>query len=697
MKQQLFSILVMLFITALILAVSPTIVFCLPDNPIGKVVALRGKVIAVQSNSNFRTLELKSPVFLQDTIKTTQGRTQLMFDDNTLITLGRNTEMIIKEYQWKAGDPDSGIKTQIRAGSFRVMGGAITRDAPKNFITQTPAATIGIRGSMYAGLVQGKSLTLVFQGGKSIYVTNRMGRVDIDRPGYGTIVKNAAKAPAKPAKMDKKALQKIEGELAVNAKETEEKTDQESDSQTQLADLDMEGSEETLENPAPDNTIDNIKMTVAQDTEEITDSAQIDSIISGTIPSTGIWTYTGTLQDTTDATDKENVTVTVNWDNKRFLAIEEDPDHPDNATHGFAFGEVTDSGEIINVVVLGTDDYDNSGQIRTMTGSETSGQIYGSAQESAIINLEGHDIDIQNQTIQKAWSDTVEVSVDTKASNSNSGTATWNGFFTGVGEDMDDPDTDRVAFANEDSSDFKMTVNKDDGTFSGSMSGDDFLGSTNQINSITLGGGKTKSVYISDDKLAGILDGTISNSSGSSNLKTYGNFMISSMETQLSDNTNWGYWEAAYEEAGTGKDFHIHDPGAFWIAGAQTPASAVQSLISSNFSATYEGGAQGVKFDSSGQMTSLTNGQTSLTIEFGSGTYTPVHGTISFDEKTLDVESSTLVNNLGFSGSITDAESGSMVNGTFFGDNAQGIGGNFSATFTNGATTTYQGIFAGDR
>ncbi len=717
MKQRLFNILVMPLLTALILAGSPSIVFSL-DNAIGKVVALRGKAVAIQSDSNSRSLALKSPVFLKDTIKTTQGKIQLMFKDNTLITLGRNTEMILKEYHWESGDPNSSIKTKIKAGSFRVMGGAITRDAPQNFITEAPAATIGIRGSMYAGLVKGESLTVVFQGGKGIYVANSKGSVDIERPGYGTTVKDAAQAPEKPEKMDKTALQELEGELATNAEETEGETEGETDPEDQLAIAEMGGSQAPSESPfippenPSDNAIDDTKTAtiISEDEKNILALLKEMGFIGDratAVPATGLWTYSGKLQDNNDETIQDDMNLFVNWDNKRILAVEDDSYHPSDTTHGFAFGQVTDTGEIVNIHVLGTDNYNNAGQIETMTGSETFGHIYGTSQEAAGMVIEGYDINVQDQTTQRAWSDTMAVLVDTKATNPNSGIATWNGFFTGVGEDMNNPDTDRVAFNNDDSSDFEILINIDNGIFSGTLSGGDFLGSNNQINLLTIGGDQNKSIFISDDKIAAVLGGTnvISNSSGSTSLKSHGNFMVSSMETQLSDNTNWGYWELAYNEPGTGKDYHVHVPGAFWIAGEQTPASVVNNIItdaaSTPFSATYTGDAQGVKFDNSNQMSILTNGQTNLTIDFYSGTTTPVTGTISFDKISLPVTSSMGdVTSQGFEGTITPASS-SRVSGTFFGNTitsgvqgAQGIGGNFSATIS---TTTYQGVFAGDR
>jgi hypothetical protein len=773
MKQLLFNILVIIILTAVILAVFPLAGFSMDNmdigkEVIGKVVALRGKATALQSGSKSRILLLKSPVFQNDTIKTTQGRIQLMFMDNTLITLGQNTEMIIEEYLWKSNDPNSAMKTRIKAGSFRVMGGAITRDAPQNFKTHAPSATIGIRGSMYAGIVKGNSLSVVFQGGKGIYVANTMGSVDIDRPGYGTIVSGMDQAPEKPKKFDEKILKDIEGGLTNSDKDEGKKIDQADKGDIPDGSQDEtagQASNNTSENIIPDttpqtDTTNSIPGILAESltdkTEEtleitlITDKASIsdknqdktdptdtdptntgptdtdptdtdpiepvsdeertilsmleDQGFSGeriiALPSSGIGIYKGELKDNFDETINEFVTVYVNWDNKRFFAIEGDSDHPNIVSYGFGFGEIMDSGEIMNVQVLGSGSYNYTQKIETMIGSETFGHFYGINQGAAGIFLEGYDINVQDQTDRTAWSDTLAVLVDSKITNPDSGITDWNdwnGFFIGVGEDMNNPNTDRVIFVNSDSNEFKLPIDKDAGTFFGTMSGKDFLGSATELKSLTLGGSTSESVYVSNDKIAAILggDNVISNTSGNTNLKDAGNFMVSSMEPQLSNNTNWGYWEIAYEEPGTGKDFHVHVPGSLWIAGEQTLESAMDNLIATSFVATYTGGAQGVKFDDNSQMMGLTNGQTDLTIEFDSASSTPVYGTISFDEISLPITSTMgNVTAKGFKGYISTAAT-SRINGTYFGNNAQGIGGNFSAIMPDGVN--FQGIFAGDR
>ncbi|MCP4117149.1 MAG: hypothetical protein GY737_17485, partial [Desulfobacteraceae bacterium] len=182
---------------------------------VGTVVAVRGEAFAVNQQEESRRLTLKSPIHRMDTLKTRQGRIQLMFQDTTLITLGQNSEMVIKEYLWRPDQEYGAMTTKVKEGTFRIMGGAITRTAPRNFKTETPSATIGIRGSMYAGMVKGDTLMIVFQGGHGIYVMNGQGYVNITRPGFGTRIKGAGLAPSKPKRFTSGDLDNIEGALEI--------------------------------------------------------------------------------------------------------------------------------------------------------------------------------------------------------------------------------------------------------------------------------------------------------------------------------------------------------------------------------------------------------------------------------------------------------------------------------------------------
>jgi hypothetical protein len=206
MMQHIFRLLTAIIV---LLSFSPSLLA--EVKPVGLVVALRGEVTAANSDGAQRRLAVKSEIYPADTITTGgRGRVQMMFDDNTLISLGSNTNMQISEYRWDPDKKTGEMKTRVSEGVFRIMGGAITQAAPHKFKTDTPAGTIGIRGSMYAGKVDGSSLHLLFQGGKGIYFSNDAGTVSIERPGFGTFVAGPAAAPTKPVRLSNEDLKQLE-------------------------------------------------------------------------------------------------------------------------------------------------------------------------------------------------------------------------------------------------------------------------------------------------------------------------------------------------------------------------------------------------------------------------------------------------------------------------------------------------------
>jgi hypothetical protein len=748
----------LLFTACLNIVFSNSFAYADSGNPVGKVVAVRNKVMAVQ-NTVSRNLKLKDPVFINDIIKTQNGRVQLMFNDNTLITLARKTEIKITEYFYKPGDTSSLMTTKVKEGSFRIMGGAITRLAPENFKTQAPSGTIGIRGSMYAGIVKADNLFVLFQGGKGIYVQNEKGMVNITTPGFGTSIQGFGQAPSKPEKLGDKDLDQFEKALAVNTLE-----DDSENSSTTTSDPEKKKPikmEQAKDSTKPNNT-SATKNAVKKDTithinsiitETIIDSTKSDIIpttfipeeqpvinllqtlgfsghrTNSPLPDSGIWVYEGKLTgiDEDQNNFEDYAGMAINWSNKRIIVFDDplkDPDVTPDTTHsndhggGLGFGLISSSGKITNFHVLGSGaDHDSNDpnasddpnsnmnffEPMAITGQESFGWLYGNSHDAIGIIVNGYDISISDQTIQYPWEDTIAAVFDhiVDTAPPSTGSMTWNGFHIGVAEDMGQPDLNRRIFINTDPENFELVINKDNGTFSGILKGFDYENPSNILTGLDIGGDIDSSVYISVKGMAAFIkgDNAISNTFGTGSLKPHGNFMVTAKEPFLSNYSIWGYWEAAYKEPGTGKNYHIHAPGSLWIAGEQSSASAINNLIATSFTGNYTGNAKGIKLNPFSLMTELSNGNTNLIIDFDPGSFAPVHGQISFDQVVLNVTSMQgSVTNSGFNAIISDstgAGSHGAANGIFFGTNANGIGGNFSANMPDGSK--YHGIFAGDR
>lgn len=134
----------------------------------------------------------------------------------------RASEMVVVEHVWDVEDRNGAMKTQVKEGVFRIMGGAIAKESPQSFITVTPAATIGIRGSMFAGRVDGGRLTVVFEGGRGIDVANDASAVSITRPGFGTSIPAMGVPPESPKRFSAQDLSDLNRDLALGEQESED-------------------------------------------------------------------------------------------------------------------------------------------------------------------------------------------------------------------------------------------------------------------------------------------------------------------------------------------------------------------------------------------------------------------------------------------------------------------------------------------
>lgn len=185
------------------------------EHNVATVIAVRGEVTAIDRQGTTRQLDLKDPIYLEDTIDTgDKGRLQIMFSDNTIISLGRQTIIQMLDYRFDEHQKGS-LSTRVNEGVFRVMGGILTKTSPENFTTNTASGNIGIRGSLYTGQIAGSELKVVFEGGKGITVQNDTGTVVITTPGHGIRANGFDQPISEPFKYTPADLSKLHNQLSV--------------------------------------------------------------------------------------------------------------------------------------------------------------------------------------------------------------------------------------------------------------------------------------------------------------------------------------------------------------------------------------------------------------------------------------------------------------------------------------------------
>lgn len=418
----------------------------------------------------------------------------------------------------------------------------------------------------------------------------------------------------------------------------------------------------------------------------------------------------------------------VNWHNSKiFGAIQTPgpaPGDPLDAS-GFFFGDMTATGpanvKFIGMDVVGPDMQTGTGtgtgpgpagMPLAIDGTASFGQLYGDQAQGVGFVANGKTYDVLSQAAEENWQLTAAGYRIPTTWAILTGKVNWEGFVVGVGEDMNQIDVNRRLYMNQDPSDFSLTIDRDAGTVTGNLTAIGQNDPGAMISGLEIGG-SNGSAYIFDQLFATAIGGSnpIYNSPNSGPLKTYGNYLMTENPEgqQLASYASWGSWEIAYSEPGTGKDYHVHNPGSLWVAGEPTPAADITALATAGITGNYSGAAEGAMIPASGSFFRLPTGTCNLTVDFGTSQLTS--GSINFPAETFaDGSPKTPAINLGispitipgnsFTASINTPNFGT-VNGAFFGPNAASVAGNFHAqgdfdTLSPG-TEQVIGVFGGDR
>ena len=148
-----------------------------------QVILAKGQVSAVSTLGKTRTLERRSKIYSGEVIKTgANGSVQLRFIDKALMTIKPGSELSITSYLYDDGSRGTSKKEVVMnlvTGGFRTITGIIGKGDKSAYRVQTPAASVGIRGTNYE--IQQESsdsyVMAVYVGG--ISVENEAGSIDL--------------------------------------------------------------------------------------------------------------------------------------------------------------------------------------------------------------------------------------------------------------------------------------------------------------------------------------------------------------------------------------------------------------------------------------------------------------------------------------------------------------------------------------
>lgn len=181
-----------------VLAATATLALALPATAqnIGSIASQEPTLRGTPPGGATRTLDLGAGVVRDETIASSaSGRGQILFADQTTLSLAPNTTIVLDEFVFNPGGGGQ-IGLQMTQGALRFIGGTLSRN--QEATVTTPTATIGIRGSSaLVTIINGETYT-VFLAGERLCITSASGRACTSRRG-GVLTEDGYQGRVNPA------------------------------------------------------------------------------------------------------------------------------------------------------------------------------------------------------------------------------------------------------------------------------------------------------------------------------------------------------------------------------------------------------------------------------------------------------------------------------------------------------------------
>jgi hypothetical protein len=126
-----------------------TIAQATPDDAAARVKTAAGTVSIVRQEKVVPA-KVDDKVFTGDSLRTgADGSIGITFKDDTLLSLGPNSEIVVDEFLFSPGQGKLSIVTRMLKGTAAYFAGIIARLSPQSVRFETPVATVGIRGTKF--------------------------------------------------------------------------------------------------------------------------------------------------------------------------------------------------------------------------------------------------------------------------------------------------------------------------------------------------------------------------------------------------------------------------------------------------------------------------------------------------------------------------------------------------------------------
>ena len=161
-----------------------------------------GAAVGEITNQNNEKLSNGSKIFFGDTVvSNNNSNAQILFLDQTILTLGEDTELTIDEFIYDPNSHEGSFVSNVKSGTVKFITGQISKKNPENLEVKFPSGTLGARGTEFVVLAENKNESTVVLLGPgpenslgmipgNLILSDGVNSVNITNPGFQAILKN---------------------------------------------------------------------------------------------------------------------------------------------------------------------------------------------------------------------------------------------------------------------------------------------------------------------------------------------------------------------------------------------------------------------------------------------------------------------------------------------------------------------------
>ena len=173
---------------------------------------------SIQRKSQTLTGTKGTGMEMNDTVRTTQGKVGITFEDQTRVQVNENSKLVIDDFVYDPKKGSGKLALNMALGTVRYASGQIAKNNPQNVGINTPSATVSVRGTDFTATVDelGRSTFILLPSCPSdrntrtvndiestckvgeIVVESDAGQVILNQPFQATRVDSRSMPPSSP-------------------------------------------------------------------------------------------------------------------------------------------------------------------------------------------------------------------------------------------------------------------------------------------------------------------------------------------------------------------------------------------------------------------------------------------------------------------------------------------------------------------